>query len=351
MKNTRILGILGFGSLLALWGACGNASREEGQKEEDKTDSTEIQLHQRASAIFKVLPEATVNAEQAALGKKLYFETALSINKQLSCNSCHMLNQYGVDNLPTSPGHEGKNGERNSPTVYNAWFHISQFWDGRAADLTEQAKGPILNPVEMGMPDEATAVKRIKAMEEYTSMFASAFPGEKDPYSYHNIATAIAEFEKTLRTPSPFDAYLAGDINAMTPDQKQGMKLFIDKACITCHMGPGLGGGLYQKFGLVKGPYWEYTHSAKPDKGRAEITGNEGEAYFFKVPSLRNVAKTSPYFHDGSVADLNEAVKIMGITQLGQELTDEEVNAIVAFLGSLTGELPAEYAKTSALKQ
>lgn len=309
----------------------------------------EGKLLANAQSYFATLPEpASFDNVKAQLGKKLYYETALSVNGKMNCNSCHMLDNYGVDNEPTSPGHEGKRGDRNSPTVYNAYFHIAQFWDGRAEDLAAQAKGPILNPVEMGIPDEATAVKNIKETPGYRDLFSKAYSGA-DPITYDNIADAIGEFEKTLATPSKFDNYLAGNTNALNPLEKQGLNNFINAGCITCHAGAGLGGHMYQKFGLIKGPYWDYTDSEKIDNGRADVTGNEGEKYFFKVPSLRNIAKTAPYFHDGSVATLERAVKIMGITQLDKELSNKEVESIVAFLKTLTGDIPVHALETKNL--
>jgi len=260
----------------------------------------------------------------------------------MSCNSCHMLNNFGVDNEPTSPGHDKKTrGERNSPSVYNAYFHVAQFWDGRAADLTEQAKGPVLNPIEMGMPGEAEVTALLQNSEEYQRLFAEAFPNAENPVSFNNMAVAIAEFEKTLRTPAPFDAYVQGDETALTEQQERGLETFIKVGCTTCHTGPGLGAQIYQKFGLFKGPYWEYTGSEKVDSGRVKVTGSGMDKFSFKVPALRNVAETYPYFHDGSVEDLSEAIRIMGITQLGKELSDEEIEEIEAFLQSLTGEIPA----------
>lgn len=338
--------VLIVGLVLGLTTLVASCIRLESEKKKEKAMvegfSADPDLHKRAAAIFKTLPAAgDPNTPVARLGKKLYFETALSINNQLSCNSCHKLDEFGVDNLPASPGHEGKTGDRNSPTVYNAYFHVAQFWDGRAADLAEQAKGPILNPVEMGIPDEKTAVNRIRAIQEYPALFAQAFPGEKDPITYNNIATAIAEFEKSLATPCNFDKYLSGDMKVLTEEEHKGLQLFVEKGCVSCHMGPGLGGSMYQKFGLVNGPYWTYTGSKRQDKGRSDITKRADDEYFFKVPSLRNIAKTAPYFHDGSVATLEEAVRIMGTAQLGQDLKEEEVKAIVAFLNTLTGEIPA----------
>ena len=325
-------------SLLILQG-CQNSSTS--QETPVAYSEADVKLQSMATNFFKPLPEAkSFERPIAQLGKKLYYEPALSINGKLSCNSCHLLDKFGVDNEATSPGHEGIRGDRNSPTVYNAYFHIAQFWDGRAADLFEQAKGPILNPVEMGMPHEQSVKVVMDELKEYLPLFQQAFPNEADPITFNNVAMAIAEFEHTLATPAPFDAYLNGDIGALTEGQRAGLQNFINAGCITCHIGPGLGGGMYQKFGLINGPYWEFTGSKNIDEGRAVITKNESEKYFFKVPSLRNIEKTYPYFHDGSVSDLSEAVKIMAKTQNGRDLSETEIASIVEFLGSLTGTLP-----------
>lgn len=330
-----------------IWGC---SSGETDPTENIKTESAPSQdvvtnaLLKKAQAYFKVLPEAaSIDRPIAQLGKALYYETALSANNQMSCNSCHMLDKYGVDNEVTSPGHTGERGERNSPSVYNAYFHIAQFWDGRAATLQEQAKGPVLNPIEMGLKDSIEAVNKIKAIEDYAAQFEKAFPGKTAPITYDNITEAIAEFEKTLRTPSRFDDYLNGDTNALSLKEKQGMEAFINNGCITCHTGPGLGGHMYQKFGLVNAPYWEYTGSERHDEGRYTVTNKESDKQVFKVASLRNVEKTAPYFHDGSVEHLEDAVSIMAKTQLGRDLPNEDVQAITTFLKSLTGKLP-EYA-------
>ncbi|MDR9398063.1 MAG: cytochrome-c peroxidase [Salibacter sp.] len=317
------------------------SEKDEKAKTETKKQDETDPVAKQAKAYFKQLPKpASFDRPIAKLGKKLYYETDVSLSGDMSCNSCHMLDNYGVDNEPTSPGHDGTRGERNSPSVYNAYFHIAQFWDGRAADLKEQAKGPVLNPIEMGMKSKKDVESVLGDNEEYKKMFAEAFPDDKKPINFDNMAEAIAEFEKTLATPAPFDDYLGGKSDALSSAQKEGLQTFIETGCTTCHMGPGLGGQMYQKFGLVEGPYWEYTGSEHKDEGRFDATGNEGDKYFFKVPALRNVHKTAPYFHDGSVADLDEAIKIMGKTQLGKDLTDEQVASISTFLKSLTGEIP-----------
>lgn len=303
-------------------------------------------LSEKAARYFLPLPTEAVSksnvltSEKIALGKKLYFDKRLSKDGNISCNSCHNLDTYGVDNLTTSPGDEGKNGDRNSPTVLNAALHISQFWDGRAADVEEQAGGPILNPVEMNIPSKEFMVERLEGIPEYVSLFKKAFPNEK--ISYDNLQNAIGAFERKLMTPSKFDDYLNGDENALSSDEKEGLELFINTGCITCHTGQAIGGQMFQKFGLY-GNYWELTGSASIDEGRFKETENEADKYFFKVPSLRNIEKTYPYFHDGSVTDLNQAVIIMAKLQNNKDLSEKEAGSIVTFLATLTGEVPEEF--------
>ena len=216
----------------------------------------------------------------------LFFEPRLSKSQKISCNSCHDLATYGVDNQPTSDGHKGQMGDRNSPTVYNAAAHFAQFWDGRAADVEAQAKGPVLNPVEMAMPAEPVVVKVLESMPEYVDAFTRAFPDDKKPVTYDNMARAIGAFERKLMTPSRWDAFLKGDQTALTPEEKVGFKTFIDAGCQTCHSGALLGGTLYQKMGLVK----PFPRSADP--GRAKVTKTAADQGVFKVPSLRNIEKT-----------------------------------------------------------
>lgn len=298
---------------------------------------------------FAPLPEAftsTTNPEneaKIALGKMLYHETRLSKDNDISCNSCHVLSAYGVDNKPTSPGHKGQLGGRNSPTVFNAAGHFVQFWDGRAKDVEEQALGPILNPVEMALDSSETAVAMLKALPEYVTLFQAAFPGEADPVSWNNVGKAIGAFERKLATPSRWDKYLAGDDKALTDEEKAGAQEFLAAGCTACHSGPLLGGSMYQKAGLIK-PW-----PNQKDLGRFEVTKDEADKLKFKVPSLRNIAKTGPYFHDGSVAKLEDAVKMMADHQLGRQLTDTQVASIVTFLGALTGELPEALIKAPQL--
>lgn len=304
-------------------------------------------LVKMANDYFGILPDSSDNPKNANsiakinLGKALYFDPRLSKSGVISCNSCHNLASYGVDNLPTSPGHKWTFGNRNSPTSLNATFHFAQFWDGRAADLEEQAKGPILNPVEMATPHEGFALHRLSSIPQYVDWFKQAFPNDTNPVTYHNVACAIASFERTLITPSRFDEYMKGDGDALNDQEKRGMQTFINTGCNTCHMGVAMGGNMYQKFGVTKN-YWELTGSKSKDEGRSAISKNEGEKYYFKVPSLRNVDKTYPYFHDGSVWDLRQAIAIMGELQLGKKLTEEQVIDIEAFLKTLTGEVPTE---------
>jgi cytochrome c peroxidase len=299
-------------------------------------------LRERARGIFGELPdEATSEANpvteaKVELGRMLYFDPRLSKNHDISCSSCHDLASFGVDGEPTSSGHAGQRGKRNAPTVYNAAFHLSQFWDGRAADVEEQAKGPVLNPVEMAMPDGDAVVAVLRSIPGYPPLFAAAFPGEEEPLSYDNMARAIGAFERRLVTPSPFDAFLEGQDAALDDAEVAGLAVFLDTGCISCHNGPAIGGGSYQKLGAVK-PY------PTEDTGRFEVTGQESDRFVFKVPSLRNVARTGPWFHDGSITSLEQAIRIMAEHQLGRTLTDAQVASIAAFLASLTGEVDVVY--------
>ena len=301
-------------------------------------------IRERARGVFGVLPADDENPanpfseEKIKLGRLLYFDTRLSKNHDVSCNSCHQLDRYGVDSEPTSPGHKGQRGGRNSPTVYNASLHIAQFWDGRAKDVEEQAGGPVLNPIEMAMPSEEAVLAVLNSIDGYRALFNAAFPAEDGGSSitYANMANAIGAFERKLMTPSAFDAFLEGDDSALTDKEVAGLETFMDTGCITCHAGPTIGGQMFQKLGLVK-PY------GTEDAGRFEVTGNEADRGVFKVPSLRNVAQTGPYLHDGSIDSLDAMIRIMAEHQLGQTLTPDELNSIRVFLGSLTGKIDPLY--------
>jgi len=338
MKKILILTVL-----IASFISCADSKKEK----KVETNPEYAALQKTAASMFGTLPkvaenpENPVTAEKVELGKKLYFDNRLSKDNTQSCNTCHNLETYGVDNLSTSPGNNGGFGTRNSPTVFNAALHISQFWDGREPDVEAQAGGPILNPVEMAMPSEKVVVERLSKIDEYNTLFSKVFPDDKNPITYKNIQNAIGAFERKLITPSKFDDFIAGDLNALSTIEKEGLQLFISTGCIACHSGNVLGGNIYQKFGLYD-DYWKHTKSTKIDEGKFEVTKKESDKYIFKSPSLRNIEKTYPYFHDGSVSDLKEAVSIMAKLQLNKELPENDLNALVAFLNSLTGELPKD---------
>lgn len=299
------------------------------------------QVHERAKALFGTLPteaeskDNEITDEKVALGRILYFDPRLSKNQQISCNTCHDLKKYGVDNEPTSPGHKGQRGERNSPTVYNAALHFVQFWDGRAKDVEDQALQPIVNPVEMALPDHDAMIKVLKSIPGYEPLFKAAFPDDADPIKKENVGAAIGAFERRLMTPSRFDEFLAGKYDALTEQELRGLEKYLEVNCQMCHMGPLLGGNMYQKLGLAK-------PVELADTGRHQVTGQESDKFMFKVPTLRNVTKTAPYYHDGSIKTLEEAVKHMADVQLGKALSDQEVADIVAFLGALEGKLPGD---------
>jgi cytochrome c peroxidase len=315
-----------------------------------KAPKNDDKLVAQATTIFGVLPESANNPnnpttdEKVLLGQTLFFDNQLSMDETQSCNTCHNLATYGVDNSPTSKGDNGGFGDRNSPTVLNAALHSTQFWDGREPDVEAQAGGPILNPVEMAIPSEAFLIERLKIDDNYTLLFTTAYPDQSEPYTYENIRLAIAAFERELLTPSKFDDYLKNDFSSLNEQEKNGMSLFIEEGCTTCHVGPLLGGNMFQKFGKYE-DYWVYTKSEKIDKGKFTVTEVETDMYVFKVPSLRNIEMTGPYLHDGSVTDLSEVVKIMGKIQLDKDLTDEQIADIVAFLNTLTGTVPEKYQK------
>ncbi|WP_206075343.1 cytochrome-c peroxidase [Mesorhizobium tamadayense] len=315
-------------------------------------------LREKALATFKALPSTTpavannpITPEKIALGKALFFDPRISASGVLSCSSCHNLATGGDDNLETSIGHGWQKGPRNAPTVLNAVFNIAQFWDGRAEDLKAQAKGPVQSGLEMAnTPGQVIAT--LKSMPIYAEWFNAAFRGEADRVTFDNLAKAIEAFEATLVTPAPFDAFLNGDDGAITSEQKQGLALFMEKGCSSCHSGINVGGEGYYSFGLIEKPSTDVL--PENDKGRFSVTNSADDSYVFRAAPLRNVALTAPYFHSGKVWDLKQAVAIMGTTQLGEELKAQEVDLLVAFLNSLTGEvaevvlpiLPAETATT-----
>ena len=285
------------------------------------------------------LPEPpSLPAAQVALGKKLFYDSLLSKNGTRSCNFCHEVQGYGADNRRTSPGDDGRFGKRNSPTVYHAALHTSQFWDGRSQTLEEQAHGPVFNAEEMAMPNEAELEKRLRSRPDYVEAFSKAFPDDPDPLRWERVSQALAVFQRGLLTPSPFDDYLRGQNDALDAPQLRGLDHFLRLGCTECHSGPALGGQALYLVGRKRA----YRFA---DRGRGEVTGKPQDNGWFKAPSLRNVAETAPYYHDGSVAHLDEAVRQMAEHDLGQRLSEQEVRELTDFLTSLTGRIPRDYVR------
>lgn len=289
-------------------------------------------------ATAPALPGNPATPAKILLGKMLFFDPRLSASHAISCNSCHNIGLGGVDDQETSIGHHWQRGGRNSPTVFNAVFNTAQFWDGRAKDLEAQAGGPMVNPVEMASPT-AHVAEQLSATPGYVTAFQSAFPGVSGPVTLENAQRAIAVFEATLITPNaPFDKYLKGNAAALNDTQKSGLKLFMDKGCAACHNGINIGGGRYAPFGVVEKPGAAFL--PPDDKGRFMVTKTASDEYVFKVPTLRNIALTAPYFHTGKAWDLRQAVAVMGTSQLGANLSEDEIDRITSFLESLTGDIP-----------
>jgi cytochrome c peroxidase len=333
MRNSAI-------ALLLTTAACGSGMSVAGGVH---TDPAQLEA-------FGQLPTSMATAEnpatpaRVALGRMLYYDPRLSVDSTVSCNKCHPLGgAYGVDHLPVSFGVRGQTGVRNPPTVFNAAGHLAQFWDGRAPTVEEQAKGPIVNPVEMAMPNGDAVAQRLRAVAQYRAAFAAAFPGEAEPVTYDNVGVAIGAFERGLVTPSRWDAFQAGDTTALTADERRGFNTFAALGCPACHRGVYVGGDRYEKAGLVE-PWPE-----QGDLGRYALTHRPGDRMVFKVPSLRNVEQTAPYFSDGQVATLDEAVRRMARYQLGRKLSDAEVASVVTWLKSLTGTVPEDYIRPPIL--
>ncbi len=337
MKSTLrlCLTIALFGSPLSWSVALGAESQ---QPAGSTLNSSQInELRQQALTLITPLPDKMPGGEKdtaalVQLGQELYSDKRLSVNNTISCNSCHGLDNKlaGADGEPTSKGAFGQRGGRNSPTSLNAGFHMAQFWDGRAATLEDQAKGPILNPVEMAMPNEKEVLQRLSQVDRYQTLFAKAFPQGAEKITYDNVARAIAAFERTLITRDRFDDFLKGDAKALSPQELKGLKTFLETGCTTCHNGPALGATTYQKVGLVN------AYENAEDLGRFAVTKDADDKLKFKVPSLRNIALTAPYFHDGRVAALDKAVQKMAWMQLGKELTADETASLTAFLRALS---------------
>ena len=323
-------------------------------------DDSQQALLDRARQVFKPLPadagtaEHPITPERVALGKALFFESRVSSDGAVSCAKCHLPTLYGTDALPTSIGNHGKVLPRNAPTVFNTALQFAQHYGGNRKDVEEQAVKALVSPLAYGNADYAAAEAKLRAISGYRAMFEKAFPGEAEPVTVENWGKAIGAYERVLLTPAPFDRYLTGDTKALNAQAQRGLDKFMSVGCAGCHNGVTVGGQMYQKFGLTQ-DYWTLTGSQEVelfkgrDKGRFQDTKNEADAFMFKVQQLRNVAVTPPYFHDGSVAELKDAVRIMAKLQLGRDLGTEDVADIVAFLGSLTGEVPAEFAQVPNL--
>ncbi|HEY6837585.1 MAG TPA: cytochrome-c peroxidase [Geobacteraceae bacterium] len=302
-------------------------------------------LRSQAASVFRPIPQKApahkgkqTTPELVLLGKMLYFDPRLSASQLISCNTCHNVGLGGVDLQETSIGHGWQKGPRNAPTVLNAVFNIAQFWDGRAEDLKEQAKGPVQASVEMNN-SPAQVVATLQSIPGYVTHFKKAFPKEKEPVTFDNMAKAIEAFEATLLTPNaPFDRFLKGDKKALGATEQKGLELFLAKGCGSCHGGVNVGGGGYFPFGVVEKPAADIL--PPDDRGRFKVTKSERDQYVFRAPSLRNIDLTPPYFHSGKVWKLTDAVSIMGAAQLGAKLSDDETAKIVAFLHTLTGTQP-----------
>lgn len=299
-------------------------------------------FHENALSYFSPLPKVmpgsnTDTPEKINLGKRLYFETALSINHTQSCNTCHNITNdgAGVDHLTASIGALGVIGSRNAPATWNAGLHVAQFWDGRAKTLEDQAKFPIFNPKEMAMDSEEELILRLNNAG-YSDDFKQAFPNQASPITIENTSSALASFQRTLITRDRFDKYLAGNLKAINNEEKNGLAIFIVTGCVACHNGSLLGGQLFMKMGIV------HPYPNKIDKGVAQVTGNAADNYFFKVPSLRNILKTAPYFHDGAAKTIEQAIEDTGWHQLGLKLSPNDTKAIKAFFKTLNNQASNE---------
>ena len=331
MKTTIFIfvGLLLFG--------CKKATTEDFSKQPVPEKS---ELAKKAENFFKSISTveyASIPQNKIDLGKKLFFDKTLSKSGAISCNSCHNLATFGVDNKVFSIGDNKELNVRNSPSVIYASLNAMQFWDGHAKTLEEQAGESLLNPVQNGIPDAAFLEKKLRAIPEYQTLFKNVYPNDAEPITFANITNAISAFERQLVPKSKFDDYLDGNENALNEQEKKGLNAFMDNGCTTCHSGVAVGGQLMQKLGLY-GEYSKLTNSKKVDMGLYERTKKEGDQFMFKVPNLRNIEKTYPYLHDGSVTSLKETIKIMGKLQVNKDISDADANDIEAFLKTLTAE-------------
>ncbi len=311
-------------------------------------------LLERARAVFSALPadagteQYPVTPERVRLGQMLFFESRIATDGIMSCAACHKPGLYFTDGLVKSIGNQGRPLPRNAPTVLNTALQFVQHYGGNRKNVEEQAVRALISPLAYGNASYEAAMDRLRAIPGYKAAFEAAFPGQAQPLTAENFGLAVGAYERTLLTPAPFDQYLRGDADALGAGAKAGLHQFLELGCGGCHNGVAVGGQMYQKFGIVE-PYWAATGSTPIDGGRYVDTKDVNDTYLFKVPQLRNVAVTAPYFHDGSVATLPQAVKVMGRVQLGRKLSDTEVADIVSFLDSLTGVVPASLLQTPLL--
>ncbi len=317
-------------------------------------DSGDEDLLRQTKQLFSPLPQVIssdknpITPEKVNLGKILVYETRISIDGTVSCVRCHPIGLYAADGLKKSIGNNCKVNPRNAPTLFNAAGQISSHWIGNRADVEDQAKQSVIGPLSFGMPSYESVEKKLKEIKGYMDLFKKAFPKDNEPVTVDHFAKAVGAFERTLVTPSSFDTFLKGKKDFLKGQEKRGLKIFVKEGCTMCHSGAYVGGQMYQKFGVIE-PYWKYTKSEEVDEGRFAVTKNESDRYVFKVSGLRNVAKTSPYFHDGSVANLEDAVWIMGKIQLGKDLTKSQIEGIAVFLKTLTGVIPEDVIKVPLL--
>jgi len=310
-------------------------------------------LLKEAQEIFQPLKDMSASGagamkDQITLGRLLFFDPRFTVDGNVSCATCHLPALYGADGLSKSIGVQQRPHPRNAPTVLNSGVNIIVHWRGDRESLEDQAIKALGSPITNGQPDIGAVLDRLERIPGYAPLFRAAFPGDAAPLNVGNVANAISAYERSLVTPAPFDTYLAGNVDVLSPSARSGLETFIKIGCSACHNGVGVGGSMYQKFGMVE-DYWVATGSQTVDKGRADVTNNPTDLYVFRVPSLRNVAMTAPYFHDGSVATLREAVSVMARVQLGLKLSEDEVNDIASFLEILTGKLPSEFATAPVL--
>jgi cytochrome c peroxidase len=317
-------------------------------------DSRDEDSLKQAKQIFGPLPQVMVSEknpitpEKVKLGKMLFYETRISVDGTVSCARCHPIGLYAADGLKKSIGNNCKLNPRNAPTILNAAGQISAHWIGNRTDVEDQARQSVIGPPSFGMPSYEAVENKLKEIKGYIELFKKAFPEDNNPVTVDHFAKSVGAFERTLVTPSAFDAFVKGDIAALKEQEKRGLRTYMETGCMTCHSSTYFGGQMYQKFGLFE-PYWKYTKSEPIDEGRFVVTKNDADKYVFKVPVLRNVAKTSPYFHDGSVNKLEDVAWIMGKIQLGKDLNKGQVGEIVTFLKSLTGKIPEDALKVPLL--